>query len=210
MTKTSKTAAITFPTVKNLNAVKRNIETGVEIHGSRGEYAVVVPSRDHRTAPRVFRTLAEARVEAITQVEMWREAIAAAYDDAVIEIYDGLQTIEQAVANRAAEYPALAALYAAAWHSYDMGFVSAANERLYRCLDHLTGVALLPSRVESEAALAEALTRMPVGTTVRTDRGVADVTRPPYVAAESGRVVLPLRFLAKGYGSAYADSVKVD
>lgn len=204
MTKTSKPAAITFPSASK--GVKRNIETGVEIHGSRGEYAVVVPSRDHRIAPRVFRTLAEARVEAITQVEMWREAIADAYDSAAEVLLAEIKETAQDAAplsNRAFGHT-----LSAARRSVKAGFLGAAARRLNAARNMLAGVGFV-SDEDADRALADALIRMSIGTTVRTDRGVADVIRHPYIDAETGRVVLPLSFLGKGYGSAYADAVTV-
>ena len=80
MTKTSKAAAITFPTISK--GIRRNAETGVEIRKDGAEYAIVVPSRNGLTAPRFASTLADARREATAQAEMFRAAIADAYDSA--------------------------------------------------------------------------------------------------------------------------------
>lgn len=220
MTKTStaKPKPITFRVVKGTNE-RVNIETGVMISnegGARGDgYAVWTPQREGFRSYS-FDTLAEARTFAIAEAEWQRTLIAEAYDAAVIEIYDTLHAVEVPVANRAAEYPALAQTLAAAWRSYDAGFFPAANERMMRVVNHLSGSALLPTAAETEAARLAADKAMPVGTLVRAPgRGLAYVEGPAFVFAEFGRVVVPLRFamsaarVTSGYGSAFAEDVEV-
>jgi hypothetical protein len=217
MTKSRKPAAITFPTTKvNGVTIRRNAETGIEIHPQgRDGYVVYFRTMDGTLSYwGDERTLAGARALATERVEMIREQVAQAYDEAVIEIYDGLQTVEGMVAARADEFPALAETYRAAWHSFDNGFIPAANERLYRVLDHLTGRKLFPSKAESEAALAAAAERLPEHIRVELTFGErhgmrAMIVGKPFIFAEFGTVCIAVKLSRNGqYRTEHADTVR--
>lgn len=226
MTQTSKLRPITFPIVEDENGYKfrRNAETGVEIHPQRlygvkaTRYIVTAPTRGvEKFSGTVINsdviedelTLASARAYATERVELMREVIAEAYDEAAVWIYDELNAAEMSVARVPSK--ALQETLAAAFRSLEAGNLPAANARLFRVLGHWRGEPF-PLDTEIVERLNAAERDFPEHTLVKAHRDPEGlewmVWRRPFIDAEAGRVVLSLSTPdARHTRSAYADEV---
>jgi hypothetical protein len=204
-----KAKAITFPVVAN--GVRRNAETGIEIldDGTDG-WAVKSFHADKGDMFAFHATLAAARTAAKAEVELMREEIAAAYDEAAAALIEGIQaTAEDAgpLSNRA-----FWSTLSAASHSVKQGFLGAAARRLNAARNMLAGVGFIADK-DAAAALDAAEQAVTVGTRISlASAPEAVIDGAPFIAAETNRVMVSYKTRVGGrwqYGTAYADSVTV-
>jgi hypothetical protein len=202
---------ITFPVIKGTN-VRRNAETGIEIHNDGPDgWIVRTFHADKGDMFDSFRTLKAARAYAEEEVELMREVIAMAYDEATEMIIAELAAVApevEAFGNRA-----LSALHWSATHAVvrplfaHLPSTAASASRLHRIRAVLAGTEVMISDAEADAALADALAKYTVGAVVhshRHDGAAAVVTSEAFLIAESNEVVLQVRVRGVGYASVYA------
>jgi hypothetical protein len=224
MTKTRKPAAITFSLIAGTK-IRRNAETGVEIHAAKldiggTEYSIYRTSRDGSLSYWGSEsTLKGARELASERVEMIRDEVADAQLEAfamdVAETERVLAALRVEI-DRTAEdagpwsNKVFATVIGAARGSVRHGFVQPARDRVARAQRILTGAETVPTDAEAAEDLAAAQAKFTIGALVRTPRGLARVERAAYLSAEQGRVVVPVRFVERGYGSVWADAIGVE
>jgi hypothetical protein len=223
MTQTSKaTAKITFRTIKG-TSIRRNVETGVEIHNDGADgYTVWTPARTGRDHTMNRPTLAEARALAILEVEWMRVLMTEAYDEAIelisADVREGLADLAGHIGSKPVR-----TLLSGARASLDRGFVVVAYSRLARARAIIADPSLVPTNLEAAEALAATIDRMPVGSLVRVggDR-LARVEPGPngdgaFIEAETNRVLVPVsyctikigdKYVKQGYGTVYAEIVE--
>jgi hypothetical protein len=219
MTKTSKAPKITFPVINAKHKIRRNAETGIEIHGDVDGYTVFRTERDGTLSYwGDERSLYHARILATEKVEMVREQIAddeaEAYEMALDMARELLAEVETQIGGHAAER-ALTTLCAAVTHglkqTYTYLYVQALNERLAKVVAALDGTKPIIADADARAALAEAEATFPIGTAVSID-GVptlgAVVDGGCSIDAETNKVFIFVRTGKAGrrnYRSVYAD-----
>lgn len=223
MTKTSKPAAITFPTVKGLKGVRRNAETGIEIHRDTDGCTIFRTERDGTLGYWGGGSLSlhEARIWATDRVEMIREQIAADHAEALdmdaaetarvaAEVIEGVAATTEdggPLVNRV-----FRTLLFGAVHSAKAGFVQVGRDRLARARAILSGDEVVPTDEQADAEAAAFNERYPVGSMVTLTTGKrlglrAKIVKTATVYAEHNRAAVLVKVEGKGHMIEWCDSL---
>jgi hypothetical protein len=222
MTKSRKPAAITFPIIAK--GVRRNAETGVEIHSDIDGYTIFTTSRSGtRAYAGATDTLTDARAEAVARVEMVRDQVAADHADALemdateteriaAQVVDGVaETVECAHLSPATRV--VKALLSGALASARHGFVQVGRDRLARARAVLAGDEKVQSDAQADAELKSFNDRNPVGTRVELigDRlygARGRIAWEAIISAADNRASVMVKLAGRGHVSAWCDELR--